>query len=136
VIDRTEFGDQATIDQLTSIGIGFHEASLFGLFNQVFLTLLAVALAVMLFSGYVMWWKRRPAGSFGPPPKFGPIWRNLNIWVVLGFVALMVLLPTMGVSFLIFLVVERLLWLARRGSRGTPSAPPPAPSAPSTPTAV
>jgi uncharacterized iron-regulated membrane protein len=81
---------------------------------------------VMLLTGYVMWWKRRPKGAFGPPPKFGPLVRNVNVVVVVAFLALMVLLPTVGVSFLIYLVVERLVWLARgRPSPSKPSAPTP-----------
>jgi uncharacterized iron-regulated membrane protein len=131
VIDRTETGDQAMIDQLTSAGIGFHSGTLFGLANQILLTLLALGVIALLVTGYIMWWKRRPQGAFGPPPKFGPILRNVPIWVIVAFVALMVLLPTMGVAFVIYLVLERLFWLAR----GRPSPPnrstPTTPSAPS-----
>jgi uncharacterized iron-regulated membrane protein len=112
VVGRTETSDQAMIDQLTSVGIGFHSGTLFGLFNQILLTLLALGVIALLVTGYVMWWKRRPTGAFGPPPKFGPILRNVPVWVIVAFVALMVLLPTMGVAFLVYLVLERMFWYA------------------------
>jgi uncharacterized iron-regulated membrane protein len=128
VVDRLEFGDQPLLDQATSVGIGFHEGSLFGLPNQVLLTLLAAALMVVLFSGYVMWWKRRPAGAFGAPPKLGSLLRTVPLPLLAGFVLLGILLPTMGVSFLLFLAVERIVWVVR-GRR--PPAGPRAPSSPS-----
>jgi uncharacterized iron-regulated membrane protein len=122
VVDQVEFSQDPLIDQATTVGIGFHEGTLFGLFNQILLTLLAVGLVVMLVSAYVMWWKRRPAGAFGPPPKLGPIFRNVPWPLLLGFVLLGVLLPTLGVSFLLFLLIERAVWLTRRLRPSSPAA--------------
>jgi uncharacterized iron-regulated membrane protein len=117
VVDRLEFTDQALLDQATTVGIGFHEGSLFGLANQVLLTALGVALLVLLFAGYMTWWRRRPAGAFGAPPKMGSLLRTVPIPLLAGFVVLMVLLPTLGVAFVAYLVLERIVRTVRTRRR-------------------
>jgi uncharacterized iron-regulated membrane protein len=129
VVDRLEFTDDPLLEQATSVGIWFHQAELFGLVNQLVLTVLALALVALLVTGYVMWWKRRPAGAFGPPPRLGSVWQDVPVPFLAGFVLLLVFLPVMGMSFLLYLVIERVVWLARRRR----SAPPPAPPASTSP---
>jgi uncharacterized iron-regulated membrane protein len=122
VADRLEFADQPLLDQATTIGIGFHEGTLFGLFNQVVLTVLALALIVLLVAGYMTWWRRRPAGAFGAPPKMGSLLRTVPVPVLVGFVLLMVLLPTLGVAFVAYLALERVVRLVRLRRRPAPAA--------------
>lgn len=109
VTDRVGWGDYPLLAKATTVGIAFHQAELFGLANQIGLTLLAVALIVLIIAGYRMWWLRRPAGGLGVPPRAGPLLRTVPVPLLVGFGALMVLLPTLGVSFLIYLVAERLV---------------------------
>jgi uncharacterized iron-regulated membrane protein len=113
VVDRLEFSDQPLLDQATTIGIGFHEGSLFGLFNQILLTVLALGVIVLLVAGYMTWWRRRPTGAFGAPPKMGSVVRTVPIPLLIGFVLLMVLLPTLGVAFVAYLALERIVRLVR-----------------------
>jgi uncharacterized iron-regulated membrane protein len=113
VVDRLEFSDQPLLDQATSVGIGFHEGTLFGLFNQILLTVLALGVIVLLIAGYMTWWRRRPAGAFGAPPRMGSVLRTVPIPVLIGFVLLMVLLPTLGVAFVAYLALERIVRLVR-----------------------
>lgn len=108
VIDRVEWSDYPLMAKATAVGIAFHQAELFGLGNQIFLTFLAVTLIVMIVAGYRMWWLRRPAGSFGLPPQAGSLLRTAPVPLLLIIAVLMVLLPTLGVSLLAFLVIERL----------------------------
>ena len=117
VVDELQFGDQPLLDQATTIGIAFHEAELFGLFNRVLLTLLGVALLVLIVAGYMTWWRRRPSGAFGAPPRMSSLLRTVPIPLLIGFVALMVLLPTLGIAFVVFLALERVTRLVRRGPR-------------------
>lgn len=107
VIDRLRFADRPLLDQATTIGIAFHQAELFGPANQIGLTLLAVALIVLVISGYAMWWRRRPAGALAVPPKAGPLLRTVPFPLLALFGVGLVLLPTLGVAFVGYLVAER-----------------------------
>lgn len=121
VTDRLQFSDNALLDQLTTLGIRFHQAELFGLFNQILLTVLALGLIVLIVSGYMAWWRRRPKGAFGAPPKPGPLLHSTPIPLLAGFAVVLWLLPALGVSFLIYLVIERAIWVFRRPR--TPAEP-------------
>jgi uncharacterized iron-regulated membrane protein len=109
VVDRLTFADNPLLEQATTLGIGFHEGTLFGLPNQIGLTVLAVALIVIVVSGYVMWWRRRPPGAFGAPPQPRRLLRTVPVPLLGGFVLLGVLLPTLAVGFVVYLIVERLM---------------------------
>ena len=127
VVDRLEFSDDAMMDQLTSLGIGFHQAELFGLANQVLLTVVAVALIGLLVTGYMTWWRRRPAGALAVPPRAGPLLRTVPVPLLVAFALVLVLLPTLGVSFVAWLVIERLIRLVRpQSDRSTPEPAAPA----------
>ncbi len=119
VTDRVGWGDYPLLAKATTLGIRFHQAELFGLANQIGLTVMAVALIVLIIAGYRMWWLRRPAGGLGVPPRMGPLLRTVPVPMLLGFGALMVLLPTLGVSFLIYLAVERLTRAVRAPAGAT-----------------
>jgi uncharacterized iron-regulated membrane protein len=86
------------------------------------LTVLALALIVLLVAGYMTWWRRRPAGAFGAPPKMGSLLRTVPVPVLVGFVLLMVLLPTLGVAFVAYLALERVVRLVRLRRRPAPAA--------------
>lgn len=117
VTDRVGWSAYPLLAKATTLGIAFHQAELFGLANQIELTVLAVALIVLIVAGYRMWWLRRPAGGLGVPSGAGALLRTVPVPLLLGFGALMVLLPTLGVSFLIYLAAERLLRAKRTSAR-------------------
>jgi uncharacterized iron-regulated membrane protein len=114
VVDRLAFADHPLLEQATTVGIGFHEGTLFGLVNQVGLTLLAAALIVIVVSGYIMWWRRRPPGAFGAPPQPRRLLGTVPVPLLGGFVVLSVLLPTLAVGFTAYLAVERATRRVRR----------------------
>jgi uncharacterized iron-regulated membrane protein len=114
VVDRLTFADHPLLEQATTLGIGFHEGTLFGLPNQIGLTLLAAALIVIVVSGYVMWWRRRPPGAFGAPPQPRRPLRTVPVPLLGGFALLGVLLPTLAVGFVAYLVAERVMRHFRR----------------------
>lgn len=109
VTDGVEWADYPLLAKATVLGILFHQAELFGLANQIALTMLALGLVVLMVVGYVMWWQRRPAGAFGAPPRVGPLLRTVPIPLLGGFALLMVALPTLGVSFLAYLLIEQIV---------------------------
>ncbi len=116
VVDRVTWDDKPAMAKATSLGIYFHQAQLFGIWTQLFLTVLALAVIALIVSGYRMWWLRRPSGPFGGPPKVGPLWRTVPVPMMVAFGLLAFALPMLAVSFLIYLVLERLWRAVRKGS--------------------
>ncbi|MBI9113707.1 PepSY-associated TM helix domain-containing protein [Sanguibacter suaedae] len=123
VTDRVDFADHPFVAKLARWGIDMHQGTLFGLTNQIVLTVVALAIAALVVKGYVMWWQRRPtrdAGrAVGKAPARGAL-RDTPWWgrtVVLGVaVGVGFALPLVGVSLAAFVVVDSLLGLrARKG---------------------
>jgi uncharacterized iron-regulated membrane protein len=64
-----------------------------------------------LFFAPVMWWKRRPKGSFGLPPAAASRRAVMGVLAVMAIAG--VLYPLVGLSILAGLIVERLYELTR-----------------------
>lgn len=115
VIDHITFEQYPLAAKLTRWGIDFHMGLLFGLANQLLLIAFGIGVCVMIVLGYRMWWLRRPA----PPSPHAAstliqAWINLSpglkllsclIALVLGFC-----LPVMGVSLLVFVLIDVIRW--------------------------
>ncbi|GAB2746119.1 PepSY domain-containing protein [Salinifilum aidingensis] len=117
IADRVEWSDYPLLAKATTLGIAFHQAQLFGLVNQVGLTLLALGTTALVLAGCRTWWLRRPAGGLGAPPRAGPLLRTVPVPLLLGFAVLAVLLPVLGASFAAYLVVERAVRAVRARAR-------------------
>jgi uncharacterized iron-regulated membrane protein len=115
VLADVRWQDYGMVAKTVETGVMLHEGKLFGLANQ--LLMLAVCLLVLLsaVSGVVMWWLRRPSGTFGVPP----LRHNLPRWKAA--VVIMCLLgaafPLVGGSLLLIWVLDRLLFSHFAGPR-------------------
>ncbi|TXS14079.1 PepSY domain-containing protein [Streptomyces sp. adm13(2018)] len=111
VVDRLAFADYPLLAKLTRIGIDAHTGVFLGLFNQLLLAALALALVLLIVWGYRMWWLRRP----GRPAARGT-WRRIPVTMLLPLGAVTVLVawfvPLLGLSLLLFLAVDLALALA------------------------
>ena len=120
VTETLRFADWPVMAKLARWGVDAHMGLLFGLANQLVLAALVVALLTTIVLGYRMWWRRKPAGSFGAPVARGA-WRQvpLRVLLPLGAVTLAVgfFLPLLGLSLLAFLILDAVLgrWRAARG---------------------
>lgn len=119
ITDTVAFSEYSPAAKLSRWGIDAHMGLLFGVANQIVLTVLAAGLIAVVFWGYRMWWLRRPTrgeARVGRPPKRGT-WRRIPGRVFAPFlVATAVVgyyLPVFGLSLLAFLVVD-LIVAARR----------------------
>lgn len=123
VLARKDFGERHWIDRAVGYGIATHEGQLFGIANQLLVTLGALMLMTLSVSGAISWWRRRPSGRLGAPlplsrPRFGGI-------LIAAIVALGLAMPLFGASLLVMLAVERGLkrwagiahWLGLRTAR-------------------
>jgi uncharacterized iron-regulated membrane protein len=110
VVDQIRFADWPLAAKLARWGVDAHMGLLFGLASQLALAALALGLISMIVWGYRMWWLRRPAHPApvpaGPPggtrrPSFGAI-----ALVGAAAIAVGIFLPVLGVSLLLFLLVD------------------------------
>lgn len=113
VTSRLDFASWPLAAQATAWLIQLHMGTLFGAPNQIILALLAIAIMAMVGWGYVMWWRRRPRGSWwAAPPRKAESYRPSAATMVLALilVAYGIVAPLFGITWVVFLVVG---WLAR-----------------------
>ncbi|WP_226092945.1 PepSY-associated TM helix domain-containing protein [Dickeya oryzae] len=116
VIDKVRFADYPLAAKLTRWGIDAHMGVLFGLPNQLLLAAFGLGLCCLIVWGYRMWWIRRPAYASARNPAqtlttaFLQLAVPLRLLVLIISGVLMVSLPVMGVSLVLFLVVDIWRW--------------------------
>jgi uncharacterized iron-regulated membrane protein len=93
-------------------GIAVHQGHEYGPVNRYFMLAGCIAIVLLTISAPVMWWKRRPKGSFGMPPVAGNRRAALTVTAIMAIAGL--IYPLVGLSMLAGLVVERLYELTRR----------------------
>jgi uncharacterized iron-regulated membrane protein len=99
VLSDLGFDGKPMLDRVIGVGIAAHEGQLFGIANQLLGLATALGLLAVCVSAVVMWWRRRPDGSFGvPAPRVAgfTIGKPLAILIV----TLAILLPVLGASLL------------------------------------
>lgn len=106
LVDRVDYSAEHWMNKLRTAGVLFHQAQLFGLPLQVFMTVLALAIVALVVYGYRMWWQRRPKEGMGAPPPVRDWLRNAPLWLVGITLALGWFMPVLGVSLLAWLVLE------------------------------
>ena len=108
VTSRFDYSTTHWFNQLSTAGIAFHQAQLFGVGSQLFMTLLAIGVIALVVFGYRMWWQRRPKGGMGEPPPIRAWLRNAPLALLAIVLVLAWALPTLALS---------LARLARRRAR-------------------
>jgi uncharacterized iron-regulated membrane protein len=107
IVSRAEFAQKPLLDRIIAYGVAIHEGQLFGPLNQAFGVFTALGMITLAVSAIVMWWRRRPRGVLGAPPAHADM-RYPRVFVGL-LVVLGVVLPLLGVSMLVVLLLERLV---------------------------
>lgn len=116
VTDQVRFADWPVMAKLAGWGIQVHMGNLFGLANQIVLAAIAIGLLLVIFAGYRMWWRRRPAGRLAVPPARGA-WRRLPWWAWAALPAVLVVawaIPLLGITLAAFLAIDVILGRRRR----------------------
>lgn len=118
VVSRVDWERFSIPAKLARWGIDTHQGTMWGLPNQLLLFVTALGVAAMVVWGYVMWWQRRPIGGrVGRSPASGalaraPWWGTAAAIVVAAVLGM--LLPALGVTLLLFLLVDALVVTLRR----------------------
>ncbi|WP_208352470.1 PepSY-associated TM helix domain-containing protein [Pseudaestuariivita rosea] len=107
VLARVDFADNPPVARAVSWGISFHQGEAYGWLNLAQNTIAAILGVALSLSGFVAWWKRRPAGSLGVPaaPE-----ASLGTGMIILAIALMILFPLMGASLIIVLILDWLIF--------------------------
>ncbi|WP_313620568.1 PepSY-associated TM helix domain-containing protein [Achromobacter sp.] len=117
ITSRADFDTFPLIAKLIRWGVDMHMGILFGWPNQLLMAAIGIALTTMIILGYRMWWLRRPAAG-ATSQTLTQAWAELSwpgrIAAAAVAVALGWCLPVMGVSLLVFLVVDVVRWRAAR----------------------
>ncbi|WCG84398.1 PepSY-associated TM helix domain-containing protein [Pectobacterium sp. A5351] len=124
IVDQTDFNTFPMAAKLTRWGVDAHMGVLFGLPNQLILAAFGLGLCAMIVWGYRMWWIRRPKSRHSANPVNTltaallrvPIFHRLLI--VLITVLLAMSLPVMGISLLIFLLIDTVRWYMSHPKQG------------------
>ncbi|WP_435120253.1 PepSY-associated TM helix domain-containing protein [Amycolatopsis thermoflava] len=125
VTEHIGWDDYSFLAKLTSVAAEFHTGTLFGLANQIVLTVLVTGLLVLIGLGYRMWWVRSPyRGKWKALPTAA--WKQLSLpMAALGFLAIVALtwvLPVFGASLLVFLAVDAGISALQRRKKPVPRA--------------
>ena len=108
VVNRVDYDDYPPIAAAVSLGIAFHQGELYGWVNKL-QNLFAAGLGLTLaITGFVAWWKRRPTGSIGVPRTTKSISVGKGVVILIGLLA--IFLPLMGLSLIVVLLLDRLLF--------------------------
>lgn len=115
VLADVRWRDYGAVARTVQTGVALHEGKLFGPLNQALMLVVCLAILLGATSGLVMWWKRRPQGRLGVPPRPHalPLWKGgVAIIVGLGLV-----FPLVGLSLLAVWALDRLLLARLSGTR-------------------
>ena len=105
VVAEAGWNDFPLIARTVATGVSIHEGDFFGRIGPWLNTLFASALVWISISGFMAWWRRKPAHAMGTPPRPSRPW---PLWLKVGSVALFALLPLLALSAALLWLVERL----------------------------
>jgi uncharacterized iron-regulated membrane protein len=91
-------------------GIAVHQGQEYGPLNRYLMLAGCVGIVLLAVSAAVMWWKRRPKGALGAPPR--PVDRRAARVLVGVMAAVGLIYPLVGASLIVALIVDRLAFRA------------------------
>lgn len=107
VLTDIRWDDYSPLVKTVEIGIAAHEGRLFGWPNMILNLIACLSLVLIVVTGVLMWWKRRPKGSIGIPAKFEGY--KLSIGVIVITILLSILLPIAGLSIAAVFILDLLI---------------------------
>lgn len=107
ITERRGFDDKPLADRVIAVGIAAHEGQLFGWFNQALGLFTTLGLSLVSVSAIVLWWRRRTVGTLGAPKPMPRAPLAVGVFVVMALLG--VVLPLLGASMLLMLLVERVV---------------------------
>lgn len=107
ILTDVRFQDYGIMAKAITLGIAFHEGRLFGVANQILGLLTCIGIMLIAISSYFMWRKRKPSGKLGAPGRAKD--KRLTIGVLAIMLCFGVIMPLVGVSILVVLLLDVLI---------------------------
>ena len=105
--------DQTVFSKATGVGIPFHRGE-FGWWNQLLLLIFGLGIVFSLLSGWIMFFKRRKAGSFGLPKLLPGAWKSIPTGAWISAAVMFMLMPLLACSAAVLAIIEMILHFATR----------------------
>ncbi len=107
VLADVGYAQYGPVGKAVEWGVAVHQGFEYGEINRYLMLAGCTAILLLVISAPVMWWKRRPEGTFGVPPAA----RSRRVaWAVTGVIAAVgIVFPLVGVSILIALLIDLLV---------------------------
>ncbi|MFJ7362816.1 PepSY-associated TM helix domain-containing protein [Peribacillus frigoritolerans] len=94
------------IGKIVAWGITLHKGTQFGLINQMISLLICLGIMLVAFSGFYLWWKRKPKNGLGAPKA--PQIKNMKLFLFL-LIGLGILFPLVGLSLIVVWLIDWLI---------------------------
>lgn len=118
VLARVSWSDYPIVPKAISTGVDLHEGTFFGRANQIFNSLVVLALFWLVFTGFMGWYKRRPGKGVSAPPATQRAWPK---WLPYVAITLCIAMPLLGLSVLLVWLIDRFVLGIFRGLKGARS---------------
>lgn len=113
VVRDISYDDYGAVARAVSYGTSLHMGRYFGMANQIICAAISLGLMTLAISGFVMWWKRRPARALAAPKHPAAI-PPMRAWGI-GLGVLGAIFPMMGATMLAVWVLDRgVVWRQAR----------------------
>lgn len=110
ILGDVRFSEYGAVAKAVELGVAIHMGKYFGWANQLLMLLPCIGIVVLVTSGTVMWWKRRPRGELGAPPRLG---RHVPPRLLAIIFGVGLAFPLAGASMLLIGAVDIMLTLGR-----------------------
>jgi len=112
VLDDVSFARFGPASKAIEWGIAVHQGQEYGAVNRYVMLAGCVSIVLLAITSVTMWWKRRPSGSLGVPPR--PPQAAATRVLAAIVVPFAIFFPLVGASLLAAFAVERVWMLAMR----------------------
>ena len=114
ILGDIRFGEYGAVAKAVELGVAIHMGRYFGLANQLLMLLPCIGILVLVTTGTVMWWKRRPKGELAAPPRVA---RRIPPGLLAIILGMGVAFPLAGASMLVVGLLDAVLGMGRRWLR-------------------